>query len=120
MTVQVDAKEAIAAIRKLREEDLPAFSKELMQQLGLEGRKIMVQKTTQDHNQITGRLRGSIDIFDIPEGVEVGPSVHYAQWVYQGWEHFKGTKTHEKTFEELKNRAPVITKAMADKFLGAS
>jgi len=119
LNIEVYADEAIDDMRKLRDEDIPEFANEWVDKMALTARRLLVMQSTYDHGHPTGRLRGSIDIYDLPDGVEIGPTVEYATWV---WDERPGTKwiptkTHEKAAKDLMDRAPVITELLLDKYI---
>jgi hypothetical protein len=128
ISVTVDANDAIAAIHRLSEKQIPEFLKQYISQVALEARKVMVQFSSSPYIQRrTGRLATSIDIFEIPGGVMVGPSVYYAKWVFGGHEvkhagqtvgYALGRPAHEWTAETVRDRAPTIALALASRMLG--
>lgn len=114
---EAEVKEAQELFDRLTEKDVERFGLKYISRLALEARRLMVKQTLKDHQQITGRLRNSIDIFIVGSGMEIGPTVHYAKWVYEGWSRFAGTKTHLKTYDQLLLRAPRIGLRTAREFL---
>lgn len=118
-SVTVDADQVIQAISRLQEQQIPEFIKQYLSQVSLEARKVMVQFSSAPYIQRrSGRLVSSIDIFEIPGGVMVGPSVFYARWVYGGTKYMEARPAHSWTFDTVKDRAPTIALALANKIFG--
>jgi hypothetical protein len=138
--LEINIADAIAAIKSLAQDKVPAFILALRNELALESKKVMTEKAPIDK----GRLRSSIAITETGSGVEIGPHTNYAWWVATGtdphiifpskkkalfWKGAKhpvayvehpGTKAqpfHEWTYAEIKDRAPVMVKALAKKYL---
>lgn len=122
MSIEVDAAEAIASVRSLAAEQIPAWSKEFLNQLALEMRKVMVQKVTTGPIKVqSGGLRNCIEIVTVPGGVEVGPTnifdQPYPMFVGLGTSKMPPRPFHEWTYDEVAGKAPAIAKTVADRIL---
>ncbi len=122
MSIKVDAEEAIASVRRLADTQISMWSKEFLNQLALEMRKVMVQKVTTGPIKVqSGGLRNCIEIVTVPGGVEVGPTnifdEPYPMFVGLGTSKMAPRPFHEWTFDEVAGKAPAIAKITADKIL---
>ena len=110
MTITMD--EAIETLEKLRGEQLVEAKKEFVLQMALEFLKMM-----KHHSPVrTGRMRSSMDIFDHPTGLVIGPTVQYAKFVALGTRFMKAQPFHEWAFNDVMQRAPTILDAVARRF----
>ena len=113
VSVHVTMEEALVTIGKLKDRQIPKFRKEAANQLALEFLKMMKFHSPVD----TGRMRGSMDIYDHPRGIVIGPTVYYAPFVALGTRFAKAQPFHEWAYEDVMDRAPTILDAVAQRIL---
>lgn len=110
--LNIDMEDAIATLEKLEGKQLAEAKKEFVNQLALEFLKMMKL-----HSPVrSGRMRASMDIFEDPRGLLIGPTVAYAKFVALGTRFQKAQPFHDWAFDDVMQRAPTILEAVARKF----
>lgn len=127
-SITVDISEVNAAIKRLQDDQIPSFIRQYLMEVAREARFVMVQFSSPPYlGRRTNGLANSINIFNMPNGLMVGPSIYYAKWVYQGHNLVRGgvnygwvlgRPAHEWTAETIKDRAPTIALSLAKRMFG--
>jgi hypothetical protein len=100
--MKVDIDEAMRVITSIRAERIPRFLELYNQTMALQARTLMVQFSSSPYiERQSGDLVTGIDIFKLPDGFIVGPTVYYAKWVYGGhrniaWGHDTGRRVRAR------------------------